>query len=251
MAEFKSIWIEETVAKSFETDFKERWKPTCFFQAMQEAATHHANHFGYGYRYMLDQEMIWIISRVKIQFHAFPVLGDKVIIRTWPKGIQQKLLFLRDFQFEDPAGKKFADVTSAWILLNPVTRKMVLPASLVGSIPDNNGISALKDTLEKINLPGNLPELFHIQVGYSAVDLMGHVNNARYIDWICDCFPLDNYASKSLDWLQINYNKEVKPGDKVSITAQPQDGVPDQWLIRGINQTTTSIAFDASVHWRE
>ena len=251
MAVIQTIWTEETSVRSFETDFMERWKPACLFQAMQEAATHHASHFGYGYRTMLEQKMIWVLSRVKIKFIDLPVLSERVTIRTWPKGIRQKVFFMRDFQFESPEGKRLAEVTSAWILLDPLERRMVLPAKLAGRIPDNEGKSALDEPLEKIGIPENLPESFQVQTGYSAVDLMGHVNNARYIEWICDCFPQECFATRKLDWLQINYNREIRLGDRVSISAGKLDGNPDLWLVRGMNLTTAADAFDAAVHWMD
>ncbi len=249
MSEIKTIWEEEVPVRSFETDFMERWKPACIFQAMQETATHHASHFGYAYKFMLARDMIWIISRVKVRFFALPVLGERVIIRTWPKGIQQKVFFMRDFQIVSPEGKQFAVATTAWILVNPKARRMLLPQALPGKIPDNGGLSALAEPLEKIPLPDSLMERLQVQAGYSSVDLMGHVNNARYVEWISDCFSPEEHAARKLDWMQINYTNEVKPGESVSIAAAPGVGRPDLWTIQGANLSTGARAFEALVSW--
>ena len=175
MPEIKTIWTEQVNIRSHETDFKELWKPASFFQAMQEAATHHASHFGFDYETMQARETIWILSRVKVKFFEFPRLGDQVTIRTWPKGLQQKVFFMRDFRLENPEGRTYAVATSAWVLINPKARRMLLPQALQGKVPDNNGLSALDETLEKIEVPDDLTEKMNVVAGYSSVDLMGHV----------------------------------------------------------------------------
>ncbi len=249
--EIQSIWTEETRVRSFETDFQMRWKLSGFFQAMQEAATHHASHFGYPYEKMVSQEKIWILSRIKIVFHAFPLMGEDVTIRTWPKGIQQKIFFMRDFEFYGASGQKSASATSAWILVNPNARRMLPPQALGGQIPDNHGLSALNEPLEKIVLPDRIETSYQIQAGYSAVDLMGHVNNARYVDWIADCFSLEEHASHRLDWLQINFVNEVKPGESVSIAAGQDHAGSFLWFIQGTNQATEARAFEAMLNWKD
>jgi medium-chain acyl-[acyl-carrier-protein] hydrolase len=249
MSEIKTIWEEEVPVRSFETDFMERWKPACIFQAMQETATHHASHFGYAYKFMLARDMIWILSRVKVKFFALPVLGDRVIIRTWPKGIQQKVFFMRDFQLMGLDGRQFAVATTAWILVNPKARRMLLPQALPGTVPNNDGLSALDEPLEKIPLPDGLIERLQVQAGYSSVDLMGHVNNARYVEWISDCFGAEEHAARKLDWLQINYINEVMQGETISVAAAPSKGNPDVWAIQGANLATGALAFEALVGW--
>ncbi len=249
MPEIKSIWTEEIHVRSFETDLNERWKPACFFQNMQETATHHASHFGFDYQTMLSREQIWLISRVKIRFIEFPRLGDRIIVRTWPKGIKQKVFFMRDFQFDNVQGKPYAVATTAWILVNPGARRMLLPSSLKGTVPDNDGLSALEEPLEKINLPDNLQERLRITAGYSSVDLMGHVNNARYIEWISDSFPFEPFASRKIDWLQVNYNHEVRAGENISILSNQVEGNPSLWAVAGVKPGTSVRAFEALLGW--
>ena len=50
------IWTEHATVKSYETDLNRRWKPSCFFQHMQEVATHHAASWGYDFDMPLAAE---------------------------------------------------------------------------------------------------------------------------------------------------------------------------------------------------
>jgi acyl-ACP thioesterase len=77
------------------------------------------------------------------------------------------------------------------------------------------------------------------------VDFLGHVNNTHYIDWIFDCFTLDEIRGKQLSWLQINYNAEVKPDEEVAIAIGRTNGQPDNYTINGTNLNTSSLAFEA------
>ena len=243
------VWTEEVLVKAFESDFAGRWKPASFFRWMTAAAGHHAENLGYGYLAMLDDGMIWVLARLKIYFYNFPIIGERVTIQTWPKGIQRKLFFMRDFNILDSSGGKYAAATSAWVLLDPQNRRMLLPQVLAGSLPENNGCAALEEIPEKINPPENLPEIFSLQARYSMIDIVGHVNNGQYIEWITDCFSLEEHQSRRMAWLQVNYSNEIRLLDRVSIRAGEPDGDPLCSLVRGFNLTTGASAFEAALGW--
>ena len=43
----QTIWYTETKVKTYETDFKGKWRPASFIQAMIEAASEHAAALGF------------------------------------------------------------------------------------------------------------------------------------------------------------------------------------------------------------
>ncbi|MBE0697293.1 MAG: hypothetical protein IH586_10250 [Anaerolineaceae bacterium] len=247
----QKIWLEKTCIRSAETDFLSCWKLSGFFSAMVEAAAHHADHLGYGFQSMMAQDLVWILSRLKIRFYQFPKIGDKVTIQTWPKAIQQKIFFMRDYQVMDGDGRKFAAASSAYVLVHPRARRMVPPQTFGGSLPDNPGLNALDETLDKIPPVEILEEQYVTHAGYSTVDLMGHVNNTRYIDWISDCFSFEEHQSHRPGWLQINYINEVKPGESVALFRGVYPDQPDAWYVSGNNLTTGARAFEAQIGWEK
>jgi acyl-ACP thioesterase len=244
------IWIEKTRVRSFETDFRNRWKPACFFQAMQETATHHAGNLGYDYEDMLKNNQIWLLSRMRILWTDFPYLREEITIQTWPKGIWQKVFFMRDFIFSAEDGRRLATATSAWLLINTQTHRMLMPQSLGGELPLNQGLSALDEYPEKLPSPSASDFESTFFAGYSSVDLMGHVNNARYIEWICDTIPMDWYSTHSLKVLQVNYNNEVKPGDEVQVTLARVSSSEEDWLGQGMNRSSANRAFEIALRWQ-
>jgi medium-chain acyl-[acyl-carrier-protein] hydrolase len=246
----QSIWREELSIKFSETDFQQNWKPSAFFSAMQEVGSLHATHLGYDYRDMFAANMSWVLSRVKIKFNAFPKTGQKVTIQTWPKGIHNKLFFMRDFFFLSENGSQLAAATCAFVLIDINARRVLPWRVLKGSLPDNRGLSAIEQFPERLDIPDEKTECFSIQTSYSDVDLMGHVNNARYIEWISNCFPLQQYQSHQLEWLQVNYLNEIKTEVHVSIGCASDEKDASINYVLGKNLTTGNTAFEAALRWR-
>ena len=247
----EAVWTEEIRIKFADGDYYRRWRLAGLFQTMQEGAARHALHLGVGYDQLIPKGLAWVLSRFKVRFHGPPFAGEQVKLRTWLKGIQQKLFFMRDFLLLDEAGQKVhAEASSAWLLINTKTRRMQLPTVLGDGLPDNGGRSALTEPLERLEAVGELKEQFTVQARSSMVDLMGHVTSARYLEWVCDCFPIEAFRGPKeregdgLAWLQVNFNREVRPGERVAVTCG-RDG--ETWYIQGTNLDSGSNAFDAAL----
>ncbi len=238
-------WVEETHVKTYETDFQRQWKPAAFFQALQEAASHHAEHLGVGYATLQAEDQMWILSRVRIRFHAFPTMGERVQVQTWPKGMQQRLLFMRDFHLTRGDGTPLADASTAWLLVSPTARRILAPGALQHPIPDNGGCAALSETLDKLNPPAGLPERLLATAHYSDIDQVGHVSNARYIEWIADAFSLAEHAAQRLQEIQINFVKEVPPGGQVRLLMGPDATDAQLWWVEGLHHPDGARAFEA------
>jgi len=245
-----SIWHDEIRVHPYEVDIHNRWKPTAIFQAFQDAANAHAASLGFDYDTMLANNHLWVLSRLKVYFYRFPTMGDALSIRTWPRGIRQKIFFTREFQIAALDGSLCLAATSTWLMIDPATHRLQLPNSLNGQLPDNNGLSALDEDLLKLAPDNGLVEKFTGKAGYSMVDLLGHVNNARYIDWVMDCFDFEHYAQNQLTWLQINYNNEVRGGESVRLLAGLRQADPTSWLIVGEKPVTGERAFEAELGWK-
>ena len=246
-----SIWTEKTQVKTYETDFLGNWKLSSLLGELTEFAAHHAAALGFGYEKMLENEMVWVLSRLKLRFYTLPAFGTQLVVRTWPKGIHQRLFFMRDFALSTPDDRPVVAASFAWLLVNPRLRRILPPQSLNGRVPDNGGLSALPEELEKLSLPAKLEERFEVEARYSTIDLLGHANSARYMDWISDCFSLDDYRARRLDWLQLNFINETRPGERLAISAGPGEDDPSCSFVRGLNLATGLTAFESALGWKK
>jgi medium-chain acyl-[acyl-carrier-protein] hydrolase len=240
-----STWTAQVRVSAHQSDFNRRWKPAAMFLAMLETSAAHSDRLGFDYESLMAHEMAWVLSRFRIHFHTFPEMGETVTIQTWPKVVQQRLFFMRDFVAQRADGTPLASATTAWLLINPHTRRILPPQSLPVALPLLPDRHAINLPLEKINPPEGLPERMLVQPGYSAIDIMGHANSARYIEWLCDAIGLETFRTQRLTWLQLNYNLETKPTDQLSLRLGP-NGTPGEWLAEGYNLSEEKRGFEAA-----
>jgi medium-chain acyl-[acyl-carrier-protein] hydrolase len=232
-------------------DFLGLWRPSRMLEHLIDTASKHAAILGYSYEDLVQQRIVWVLSRLNVHFYRRPRIGEEVSTRTWIKGLQQKLFFLRDFEMKDKAGERVLAASFAWLLIDTGTRRILPAASMRVTLPDPEGQSALKEPLEKLNAPEGMPEVFVVPVTYGIVDILGHATSARYVDWIFDCFPLETYREKQVAQLRLNFIHEVLPGERVSICAAIQEGAnPECWQIAGENLSSNERAFEAALTWK-
>ncbi|MFZ3070080.1 MAG: acyl-ACP thioesterase domain-containing protein [Anaerolineaceae bacterium] len=251
LSENRAVYEEQIQINTYECDPNQTWKPAAFFQHLTEAANHHASRLGLGFVDLYTRGLFWVHSRMKLKFLRFPHVSELITIRTWPKIIQQKLFYIRDFEVTDANKQQIAVATSAWLIINAKTRAMTTPQSLNLDMPKQSDQFALDEPMEKINLAQNGEESLRVRATYSAVDMVGHVNNSRYIEWICDSFPMEWFTQHQLDWIQINYDHEVLPNNEVSLLVNPTEQDANLWAVEGHNLSNDTRAFEAAVRWQE
>ena len=154
-----------------------------------------------------------------------------------------------DFELLDQNREQIAVATSAWLIINTKTRRLVPVQRLDLNLPCLEELHGLNETLDKINLPSAGEECLRRIAGYSSVDIVGHVNNSRYPEWICDAFPTGYYQNHQFDWIQINYNHETLPGEEVMLFKEPLDE-NGLWGIQGYNNNHSTTSFESLVKWK-
>ena len=249
MAE-RTVWTEERLVEPYQGDFRGHLHLSGFLQHMQAAAAHHADVLGFGFDTLQAENRAWVLSRVRIEFERFPKVEETIVIRTWPKRVDRKIMFIRDFELRDKQGDRFGLASTVWLVIDTRTWHLLPNNSLTHALPENKDLEALTDVPQKLYYPNDMSEKYKLTARYSDVDVMGHVNNTRYADWVSDCFDAAVFKEKELKWMQINYIKEVRSKEIVSVSLGHDPLNKDVWLIKGSNATTGSEAFEAALGWR-
>lgn len=217
------------------------------FKMMTEMAGLNAEQLGFGFQKMLAAEMYWVLSRMKVKVLRQPIGGELLYWRTWPKGYQQKLFFIRDFEVLDEDRQPVMLASSAWLVIHATERRLIPPSRLPGiELPCLSHCVALEEPLEKLQVTAGEERLV-LNPRYSDIDFLGHMNNARYVEAICDALPIECMAKRQLDWIQVNYDKEVRLGESVSIRV---DSLGENLFgIEGLNLNAKQSAFSAQVQF--
>ncbi len=226
-----------------------QWKPASAFHFLSEAAGGHADELGWGYYDLLEKKLFWVLSRFKVRFHRYPQYGETIQLSTWPQGVTQKVFFVRDYEARDRSGALLLSASSLWLLIDSESRRMA-PLNRLDSddlkiaIPPERKVD-----LEKLNLSATGSQMSTHQVSYSDIDMLGHANNSRYIEWICDSFGPECFQDQEVETLQINFERELRIGQRIAI----HHAKPDQsnsTYIEGFEISRNTRAFEAELSWR-
>lgn len=213
------------------------------FNYFQEIAGNHAQDLGVGKEYMIDAGQAWILSRMSAVLDRRPGRGSKVRVRTWPRGTD-RLFAIRDYEMLDKTDSVIARGRSGWLIVDLTTLRPRRPEALVASLPSNVGMDALADGAQGLPERKDLVEVGRRTAAYSDIDYNGHVNNARYVQWIQDALPAEEIEAADRLRLDINYLSEVKPGAMVSLwTGRIEGG----WAIQGRHVDADTPAFRAEL----
>lgn len=204
-------------------DVAGRWRADSILTEMQELGEDHAAHLGFSRNFLVQNGMCWVLSRLQVNMNSYPQCGEEIRMYTWP-GQVQGLYFPRYFRFLAADGRELGGAVTAWVLLGLENRRVLRPNALPGEIP-------LNDEPAYLPLPGKLAvegaqPVARRQVAYSDLDFNGHMNNARYAQWICDILDTERLSGQGLSSLQINYIAEGRPGEEITLGLLAQgDGV--------------------------
>lgn len=198
------------------------FSPLSIANFFQEAAGDHALALGVGMDAMFSQGRTWMLSRVDIEIEDLPRSGDEVIVRTWPAGTD-RIFAMRYLELLSAQGRLMAGARYDYFIvdlekrrplrpekiLNP-TMKGELPAPYPDLAPGVPGLPGFAD-----GIPDAWALAFGMNVGPRHIDYNGHVNNAHFIDWLCDAIPMEGRGSGRASRIKVDFISEVKAGEEI------------------------------------
>jgi acyl-ACP thioesterase len=197
------------------------------FDLFQDAAINHAEILGVGREAMEKSGTVWILSRLSVFMERRPRYGEKLIVRSWPRGAN-KLFAIRDYDINGNAVRG----RSAWLVVDLEKHRPLRPQAAMDNLPPNEDLNALPGINADSNDPP--PSLaireftkdasFLRKACYSDIDFNGHVNNTRYIQWIQDIVEPEILQTAQQIRLDINYISEVRCGEMIRLYVLPIDG---------------------------
>ncbi|MFC2135530.1 acyl-[acyl-carrier-protein] thioesterase [Bacteroidota bacterium] len=240
------VYTTHETVKSFQIDLNKKLRLGTLFGYLQEAAYHHAENLEVGFTNLKESQKFWVLSRSIIQIERYPLWGENLKITTWPKGVN-RIFAMRDFDINDEDNQTIIKATSAWIVIDAKTRRPVKVLDEIKDIDDNGGRAAIEEFPDKLLMPEK-PLKKKFGADYTSIDLNGHVNNTKYIDWITDCFNEDLYKTKEIMKLQINFNSEMYWNDEIELCHEKMEN--GDILFSGNNITKETNAFQAKIKFK-
>ncbi|GHV87905.1 hypothetical protein AGMMS50267_02650 [Spirochaetia bacterium] len=214
------IWQETLPVRFGNIDRSDRLTLASIFDFFQEVAISHAEDLGVGREALARTRQGWVLSRMSVVVERRPKWQEPVVVRSWPRGAE-RLFAIRDYDIRDAQDRPIIRGRSGWLILDIDKRRPLRVQPLIESLPPNDGLDALPGGAHSLEARENLIKTGERRAAYSDIDYNGHVNNARYIQWVEDAAPPDLLEKADRLRFDINYLSEIKPGELIELWTAP------------------------------
>lgn len=203
----------------YDCDYKKRIKISTILKITAQIAGKDYTDRGVGHEFLWDRGYVFLLSRISFHIRRYLNEPEELKVSTWECG-KKGAMFLRGYYVESN-GEICIDGESGWIVVNPVTRKIIRPSAFPWMMPqlDNRPVTALP--IDKITCE-NGQHLGSHKVVFSDLDANGHVYNANYGDIALNLLPREEFE-RDIENFKINFVNEAVLGDEIDIFASMQD----------------------------
>lgn len=230
----KNVYRQIFVIRSYEVGFDKTASIETITNLFQETSLNHVSMLdfvgddGMGTtNAMMQNRLIWIVTRMHIEMMRYPVWGDVVQIDSWVSS-SGKNGMRRDFLVRDyNTGLTLGRATSNWAMMNQDTRRLSkMPEEVRTEIStqfvDRSVMNEDDDAFKRIPLlddsaplqsTGLAPKLYDL-------DMNQHVNHVKYIDWMLESLPQSLLMSCELNRVTLEYRRECGSSDTLESLAQ-------------------------------
>ena len=253
---------------SFQVGPNGKARLTALANFLQETAYKHADSLQLGYRQLAGNNSAWILSRLQIRVLEYPDWDEELIVETWPRGIE-KLFALRDFRIRNSDGKVVTEASTSWLMVDAKThRPLRIPTDFIQI--EIRSDSVFGQSPGKMKMPPEMTVCDTRTVKYADLDIVGHVNNVKYIEWCIDAVDSALVMQHGISDFSINFISEARLGERVEIRCsllnnsvtppqskeksesrnkswQEGDPVPQKMYISGHNLNTGRECFHAVI----
>ena len=214
-----SFYQEETAVRFCQCDFSHRLKLSELFRLFSDLAVSAFAFRGMDTRFLLEHQMVFLISRMAVGIRRMPLEGETIRLATWEHEVQRAAVPPQLPGLERDGGTA---LRSAFRLGHgqPLHPGDHAAAGVYGRPARGGCCRCRKKTAARRNL--NACGLNRAKAGqntrgdrtavYSDIDGNGHVDNARYLDMAMDLLPAEMAAREPAE-VQVLFSRETLPGE--------------------------------------
>lgn len=238
-------YMKEKKIDYCDVDMNSMWRLSHLLNELSGIATEHALQLGLWHPTLL-RDYGWVVSKQRLHFYHPITLNQYVKIKTWV-GKNSAAIFPRYYQISDENDKILAVGNSIWTLLDLKRRRIVMPQRVGVTIPTVEEDQAPIERPESFEIPFPLAYQMTRKVYFSDIDTNQHMNNARYLEWVCDLVDLEDMTSHMIEDMTIFYKKEIPPMSQVKLYLGKNQ---ECFVVRGTDEQDQVIYFEVKCMWR-
>ena len=190
-----------------------------------------------------DYNLVWIITDYDIEVVRLPRFAEEITIET--EALSYNRLFCyRRFTIYDEAGQELIHMMATFVLMDRDSRKVhaVEPEIVAPYQSDFDKKLIRGPKYESLEEP--FSKDYHVR--FYDLDMNGHVNNSKYLDWIFEVMGADFLTQYIPKKINLKYVKEVRPGGVIT-SAVERTGLESEHEITSDGSTNAQ----AIITWQE
>jgi medium-chain acyl-[acyl-carrier-protein] hydrolase len=240
---FSPVFRVESHVSYFDVDPRLRYTATAYWRTLQDAAAGHATAIGVATEQLRRQGQTWMLSRMIVEVDRAPLLGESLIVETWPSTQLRGVRAVRDFAMTNSRGETLARASSLWVIVDLNTRRPLRVPDEILRLRTDPGYSipSFRDSL-----PVSIETTRTFQAEWSDADQNEHVNNVSYVRWVIDAHPRNFLETHELHSIELHYLRELAVGDAVLASLQMDAAASAVTLFAPDGAPAAS----AALHWR-
>ena len=205
--------------KWHDTDANRTVKPSEILVYMQETANLQLERAGLSLDALRDERGLgFILSKIKIIFHAPLYAYDEISVRTWTCE-SRGYSFLRCLDIHR-GDELIAEAVSVWALVDINSRRLVRSDEFDLGVENDEILDIqiprrIKPTADEFSLVGERT------IRYSDIDYNMHMNNTKYPNMLCDFMPIEKIAD--IREMTLEFLRESALGDTLSFYSIAED----------------------------
>ncbi len=171
-----------------------------------------------------SMDLTWVVTGIHFAINEMPPIHSLIKVTTKINEIS-RLACKRDFLVEHE-GKKVAEISTEWLIINVKTRRPVFLADVLPHIKDlvTPGEGAekykhLRFAIEKTIASSNYT------IRYADIDINRHLYSMRYIEMAMDLAGIEIHDTKKLVAADVNYMSEVLYNQEVTLVSKQEGNI--------------------------
>ena len=233
LAQTVAIWADTRRVRLGDVDPQGRAWLDAIAGFVQDAAADHSDHNGFS-------GTTWVVRRLELRCERLPRHRETMTVRTWCSGVGPRWAERTTTLAVD--GAVGVTAVAVWVNVDPITGA---PATLPANFTDVYG-ATITNTKVRVRLEHREPpetgpavDRFAWQVRRSDLDLMGHVNNARYWSTVEEVLAVRG-LEREPSTATIEFRAGLAHAPATVVHAAREDGT-DIWVVDEQGTTAASI----------
>lgn len=225
--------------------------PTTILTLLEETAADHCYSINHSLYQLAEKNIGWVLISGFMQMERYPNYKEKITVRTWLskystiKGFRENIIY-------DKQNNIIGRAKGLWIFFDIERRR---PIQIFEDIKEKWSFdkeeSLSYDISKKIKAVENPDYKLNFKVNRYDTDMIKHVNNIRYLQWVIESIPdeiIDNYYLHSIDGRFIS---EAQFGDVVISLTKKDNSVDTSFLHTVKIQDSNKICATAKTTWKK